>query len=285
MSDRVTRITVYTPNDRSGGLLRTAAHSFRDIYRTRYLIWRLFLRDFRAQFRQSILGYAWAVLTPMVGVAGFIFMKYAGILNPGPVNVPYPVYAFIGTSIWSFMITTVGALSGGLRAQSELIMRTNVPKIALVAASLASIFYGILINFAMIFLLMLVYGVTLTWWVLLFPFLALPIVVLASGIGLVISVIGIIAKDFTSLVTQGLGLLMYLTPVVFLSSNIKSHMLQSLIMANPLTYLVDVPRSVLLGQGTAYLREYLGASAMTVLILLLGLKAFDMIQDLVAERL
>src|ERR1700761_5174582 len=91
-------ITVYTANKGATGLLLTAVRSVRDIYRHRHLIWVLFSRDFKAQFKQNLLGYLWAVLGPLMGVFSFIFMNFVGILNPGPTGVPYPVYAFIGTS-------------------------------------------------------------------------------------------------------------------------------------------------------------------------------------------
>ena len=84
---------------------------------------------------------------------------------------------------------------------------------------------------------------------------------------------------FSQLVT------LFLTPVIFVSDHIKNPWLHRLIMINPLTYLVEVPRSVLLAQETHYWPQYWGASAMCLVILLLGVKIFDMVQDLVAERL
>jgi lipopolysaccharide transport system permease protein len=164
-------------------------------------------------------------------------------------------------------------------------MRTNIPKIALAVASLANALYPITINLLMIFLIAVLFGVPLHLSSLLLPILVLPIIMFAAGLGLVVSVIGIIAKDLTSLVTQALTLLMYLTPVVFLSDNIKVHFLHRLIMGNPLTYLIDVPRSVLLGEAIAYWPQYIEATVLAFVVLILGLKVFDIIQDLVAERL
>src|ERR1700722_12292795 len=112
-------VTVYTANSGGGGIFRTAAGLVGDIHRYRFLIWTLFSRDFKAQFKQSFLGYLWAALGPLLGVFSFVFMNYAGILNPGPTEVPYPVYAFIGTSLWGFLTSTIGVMSTGLNAQSE----------------------------------------------------------------------------------------------------------------------------------------------------------------------
>ncbi len=62
VADTTQEVTVYTANKGSAGILRTAIDSVRDIYRHRYLIWVLFFRDFKAQFKQNLLGYLWAVL-------------------------------------------------------------------------------------------------------------------------------------------------------------------------------------------------------------------------------
>lgn len=278
-------ITVYTANSGSGGIFRTAARSMRDIHTYRYLIWTLFSRDFRAQFKQSILGYFWTALGPLLGVFSFVFMNYMGILNPGATAVPYPIYAFVGISLWGFLTSTIGVMSGGLNAQSDLIMRTNIPKIALAASALASIVYSALVNLILIALFLAIFRMPVGWASLMFPLLILPLIVMGLGIGLAVSVIGIIVKDVSRLVSQFFTLLMFLTPVIFVSDHIKNPWLHRLITLNPLTYLVELPRSVLLAQETHYWPQYLGASLMCIIVLLVGIKIFDMVQDLVAERL
>jgi ABC-type polysaccharide/polyol phosphate export permease len=279
----MTHITIYTPNNRGAGL--TAIRFVREIYIYRHLVWSLFARDFRAQFKQNLLGYAWAILTPLIGVFSFIFMNYAGILNPGPLKVPYPVYAFVGTSLWSFLTSTVAVMGNGLKAQSDLIMRTNIPKIALAASSLASIGYGVIINLLMIGVMLVVFGMPIGWGTFAFLPLALPMILLGVGIGLATSVVAIIIKDAVSIVTQGLAILMFFTPVVYVADNIKGRLLYKLMMDNPLTYLVDLPRSILFGQKTEYWAQYLCVTLLCLVVLLLGAKIFEIVQDLVAERL
>lgn len=280
----MTQITVYTPNGRgSGGL--TVMRFLRDIYTYRHLVWSLFARDFRAQFKQSLLGYAWAILTPILGTFSFVFMNYAGILRPGPLDVPYPVYAFVGTSLWGFLISTITLMGNGLKAQSELIMRTNVPKVALAASSLASIGYAVLTNLVMILAMLLIFGMPLGWNCLAFLPLILPIIMLGIGIGLAASVISVIIKDTVSIITQTLAIVMFLTPVVYVAKNFQGRTLYKIMMANPLTYLVDVPRSVLFAQGSEYWPQFVGVTVLSLIVLIAGAKIFEIVQDLIAERL
>jgi len=278
-------VTVYTANSGGGGIFRTAARSLYDIHRYRFLIWTLFSRDFKAQFKQSFLGYIWAALGPLLGVFSFVLMNYMGILNPGATAVPYPVYAFIGTSLWGFLTSTIGTMSNGLNAQSELIMRTNIPKIALAASAFANIVYGVLVNLVLVALFLLLFRIKLGWISLAFPLLSLPLIVLGVGIGLIVSVLGIIARDIGRMVNQFFILVMFLTPVIFVSDHIQNRVLHRLIMANPLTYLVEIPRDALLAQPILYWPQFLGATAMSLAVLLIGVNVFDIVQDLVAERL
>ena len=140
------RLTEYTPERRYGGLFRTTLVALAEIKRSRYLIWTLFVRDFRAQMRQKVLSYLWAFINPLLAVFGFIVLNVSGVLHPGNTGVAYPVYVFVGTSIWNFLPLTVVSMSNTLLSQGDLILKTNVPKIALAVSSLAQIAYNVLVH-------------------------------------------------------------------------------------------------------------------------------------------
>ena len=71
----------------------------RDFLSARELAWRLFRRDFKARYQQSLLGIAWAVVLPMATVGLFLAMKRSSVINIGRLEVPYPLYALVGLSI------------------------------------------------------------------------------------------------------------------------------------------------------------------------------------------
>ena len=73
---------------------------FRELAGSRELIWRLFIRDFLAKHKQTILGVLWAIIMPLLMVGTFIFLNRTGVLNIGKTDVPYPVFALLGLSIW-----------------------------------------------------------------------------------------------------------------------------------------------------------------------------------------
>ena len=255
-----------------------------EISLSRYVIWRLFTRDFTAQFRQKILGYFWAVIAPLFAIASFVFMNYTGILNPGKVPIPYPVFVFFGTSLWGIFIGTLGAVSQGLLVHADLVIRTDIPKISLAVAGLANMFYSILVNFLVLVLILLFLRVVPSWWALLYPLMIIPLVILGVGMGLLLAVIGAVARDVTGAVMTVLGLAMYITPVAYVT-DFEKPILRLMVAWNPLTYLVDVGRNIFFLGKFEGLARYGIATLFCLAVLVLGIHGFYLIKDKVAERL
>lgn len=277
--------TVYEPPQSSFRPVHALVSASADIARCRYLIWRMFVRDFKAQFRQQILGYLWVILAPILGVAGFVFMNYVGVLDPGDAGVPYPLYVFFGTSVWAAVINSMRGVGNGLQGQADLILRTNIPKIALAIFPLANVLYNLLVNFLLIVLISLLFGVIPSLWFILYPVLLLPLLLIGVGLGLVVAVIGVIAKDVTSMAMMTMGLIMYITPVIYVADTIEQPVVQALINYNPLSHLIHVPRSLFYFGATTQWGEYALSVAFAVLVFAMGVYAFYLLQDKVAERL
>lgn len=280
-----TPVTIYQPNERRGGLIWGLLQAREDIAASRYVIARLFWRDFISQFRQKILGYFWALLSPLLGIISFLFLFFIGVLRPGEGEIPYTLYVLMGSTIWGCLPSAMAAVSGGLQAQADLIMRTRIPKLALAVSSLAGLLYGIVISMVTMAILFLVMGVTPSWWFLAYPLLILPMVLLGTAAGLVLSVLGPIARDIVPLATQALAFVMYITPVIYVQSSIQNPFVKTLIEWNPITYLVDVPRSLICLGRAENIDTFLWAGIGTVALITIGLRVFYLLEDLVAERL
>ena len=277
-------VRVYKAGGSAGGIFSSLRMAGEEVWQSRYIIWRLFARDFIGQFRQKVLGIFWVFISPLLGIASFVFMNLTGILNPGKVEIPYPVFVFFGMTLWGIMIGTLTTVSGGLLAQTDLVMRTNIPKIALAVTGLAHVIYGILINLIVLLIITTSFRVIPSWGALLYPFMILPLVILGIGIGLILAVIGAVARDITGMVTTAMGLAMYVTPVLY-TAEFENPLIQAIVNYNPLTYLVDVTRKVFFLGNFQGLTAYLMASGCCLVILLLGIHSFYLIKDKVAERL
>jgi lipopolysaccharide transport system permease protein len=258
--------------------------AFRELYWSRHVLWHLFVRDFVAGFRQKLLGYLWIVLVPLIGIASFVFMQWTGILNPGETQFPYPIYVYIGTSIWGLFISALTTVAGGLIGNADLVMRTNIPKIGLAVTGLATLCYGLLVNLVVLILLLIVFQLTPSFWALLYPLTVLPIIMLGVGLGLILSVVGAVARDVTGMFTTLINLVMYVTPVVY-TAKFSHPLLIEVVRWNPLTYLVDAPRSLFVLGRMPEPAGYALSIVFSIAVLWLGIHAFYLIKDKVTERL
>lgn len=282
--DRTKSIRTYEPTGHTLGLIGSVKLAYAELYHSRHVIWHLFVRDFVAQFRQKILGYFWIVLGPLLGIVPFIFMHRAGILNPGRLDVPYAVFVFLGMGIWGLFINAFSAVSGGMLGNADLIMRTSIPKIALSVTGLANVLYGLVVHIAMLMVILLFYQLPPSPWALIYPLVALPMILAGIGLGLMFAVIGAVARDVTSIATTVLGIFMYLCPVVY-KAEFSHPVLQALVVWNPMTYLVNAPRSLLLSGVLPKPQEFALACLFSLVLLGVGIHAFYLIKDKVAERL
>lgn len=277
-------IRTYSPRRKLQTPFRSISMAWQEIYFSRHVIWQLFARDFIANLRQKVLGYLWLLITPLLGIASFVFLNFAGVLNPGSLDIPYPLFVYIGTSLWALLMATITAVANGLITNSDLIIRTNIPKIGLSLTGMANVLYNYFVGIVMLLVVFVFCRLLPSPWMFFYPLLSLPIIALGIGIGLVLAVVGTVARDITQIATTTLGLLMYVTPVVF-NADLSNPFLRRIIAANPLTYLVDTPRSLATLGLIPHPIAYVLSTLLSILMLGVGIHAFYLVQDKVAERL
>ena len=172
-----------------------------NLFRSRELIWRLFLRDFNARYRQSLLGVAWALLNPIITVGIFVFLNRSGILNIGNTVVPYPVFALIGMSLYGIFSTGLSASSNSIVGAGSMVVKINFPKISLVIAALGQAIAEFIVRLVLIAILLVIYGVAPSWTSVLLPLVLLPLMLLTLGFGLILSLMAGIFRDVIYIVS------------------------------------------------------------------------------------
>lgn len=277
-------IRTYEPASDMLGFFGSMRMAWREIFFSRHVIWHLFKRDFVAQFRQKIFGYLWIVIAPLMAIFPFVFLHRAGILSPGTMAMPYPIYIVMGMGIWGFLTNAFVVVSGGLQGNQDLIMRTNIPKITFAITGMANILYSILVHCFVVLLFALLLGVRPSVWALLYPIALLPIVLVGVGLGLMFSVVGTVARDLTGIMATFLNLLMFLSPVVY-KPEFGNSVLKAIVDWNPMTYLVDIPRSLFVLGEFPNPQGFAAATLFSLVVMGLGLHSFYLIKDKVAERL
>jgi len=275
----------YTPDSRTKtNWFATWGEMFRNMWKSRELIYQLFRRDFLMAYKKSFLGVSWILIAPIMGIVSWVFMNATGILTPGDVGIPYPAYVLISSSIWGLFMGFYGAAAGTLGAGGGFIMQVNYPHEALLIKQVAQHLANYTIGFAINLIVLLLFGVTPSWGILLFPIMMIPMFFLGSAMGLVLSVISVVASDISSMFNTALGLVFYITPVIY-SPDVSSQFLQTMVKLNPLSYLITGARDMLLYGKLDNVEIYLFVTFISFLLFLLALRLFYVAEQRVVEKM
>jgi lipopolysaccharide transport system permease protein len=278
-------LVVYQAGDRRQmGMIAFLSLMIRNLIDSRELIWVLFKRDFLMSYKRSFLGLTWLFVAPVFGIISWLFMNATGLLSPGHVNVPYPVYVLMGTSMWALFSGFYGAAAGTLGAGAGFIQQVNFSHEALLAKQtlqhLANFFINMTVNLAVI----LLYRVDLSWKALLFPIIIVPLFCFGAGVGLIMSVVDVVAPDVKKFFDMAFNLLPFATPV-FYSENGRSMLLAKVIRYNPLTYIFNGIRDCVLFGRIEYFRTFVGVWLCSIVFFCVAWRIFYATEDKVIEKM
>ncbi|MGE5139155.1 MAG: ABC transporter permease [Rudaea sp.] len=244
-----------------------ASLQLRDLWEYRELLYFLVWRDVKIRYKQTALGIAWVVLQPVLTT--LIFTVVFGNLAKIPSdNLPYAVFALAGLVPWNYFS---GALSRGgvsLVNSSHLISKVYFPRLVIPLASVLAGLLDMVIVLALLFALMLFYGVTPTLSIVLLPFLTLLAITTALGVSLWLSALNVQYRDINYLIPFFVQFWMYATPVVYPASLIPERW-RPFYALNPMAGVVEGFRWALFGAGDPPLAA-IGMAAVTSLLLVLS---------------
>lgn len=276
------KTTVYQKknNTKIGKLLK---ESLSDMFTSRFLAKQLAIRDIKAQYRQSYLGIIWAFITPLSTALVWVILSKSGTVKLTDTGVPYPVFVFSGTLLWSIVTDSINAPMSNTNGARGILSKINFPKEALILSGVYKLISSSLIKIALLLFFLIVYGVGFHFSILLFPMAFLGIIFFGTTIGLFITPLGMLYNDIGKIISMGLSFLMYATPVVYAIP--KTGLLKTLMEINPLTPLLLTTRNLLFGQHIEYLMYYFGVMATCIPLFFLGLVFYRISIPIIVERM
>jgi lipopolysaccharide transport system permease protein len=251
---------------------------FKELWRYRDLWWLFVRRDFVAAYKQTILGPLWHFIRPILTTIVFtvIFGRVAGIPTDG---IPPFAFYLAGITNWNYFAACMTGTSNTFVANKGMFGKVYFPRLITPLSVVTSnlIKYGIqLLLFIGVWIFFMIKGAAIepNWALALFPLLVLNLAGLGLGFGLVISSMTTKYRDLTFLVSFGVQLLMYATPVIYPLSEVPEHY-QAYAVLNPMTSLIETFKYGFLGKGT-FEWAYLGYSfGFMVVLLFIGVLVFN----------
>jgi lipopolysaccharide transport system permease protein len=254
-----------------------------DLCAGRELAWRLAVRDISAQYRQSVLGVLWALIIPLANTAVWLFLTGSNVVQVAVTSVPYPVFVFTGTLLWSILIDALNAPLQQVNANRALLAKINFPREALILTGIYQTLFNAAIKVGILLLVLPFMGVHPGWGGLLIPVGLLSLVLTGTAVGLLITPLGVLYGDIgrgIPLITQ---FLMYLSPVVFPLATMG--WTATLMRFNPLTPLILNARAWFIGQPSQLLLEWALVMSGSMLLLVVASLAYRLAMPILIERM
>lgn len=264
----------------SGVLLKLPR--FSELWVFKDLLLLLIWRDISARYRQSIFGLGWVVIRPIITVVIFtiIFGRVAKI-SPGA-DVPYALFCFSAILPWGYFSSSLGGGGRALTSNQNLVTKVYFPRILLPSIALVTSLVDFLVQFILLAILFAVFRVPLGPQALLCPAFLLLAMLFAFGGSLFLSALNVKFRDVGHSMPFLIQSLMWLSPVVYPSTNVPSEY-RFFYGLNPMATVIDGFRWSLLGMDTMHWPSAVVCSVLVVFGCVLGMIYFQRVQHQFAD--
>lgn len=255
--------------------------NFKEIWQYRDLLFLFVKRDVITVYKQTVLGPLWYLIQPLFTSVTFtiIFNNVAGI-NTG--KIPPFLFNLAGISVWNYFTACLNGTSDTFKANASIFGKVYFPRII----TPLSIVISNLIKFGIQFLIFIIFYVFFLFngadlninpIVIFFPLLVIIMGILGLGLGMIISSMVTKYRDLSYLIGFGIQLLMYLSAVMYPMVLIKDKLPQFgwLVEYNPLAYIIETSRYMLLNTGEISVLGLSYTLLVTVVLFFIGLLIFN----------
>ena len=253
----------------------------KELFRYRDLIFLFVRRTFVSQYRQTVLGPAWAVIQPLLTtlVLTLVFGNMAGL---SPSGVPGFAFYLCGSVAWTYFSSCLTATSNTFTVNAPILGKVYFPRLVMPVSAVLSQLIAFGIQF-LLFLGVLAYcritgaNVQPNLWVLMTPVLLLHMAMLSLGVGIIISAVTTRYRDLAMVVGFGVQLWMYASPVAY-DVSVIPEAYRDIYNLNPVTPIISLFRYAFLGVGEPGWGCYGISWAVTGAVLFAGILLFNRVE-------
>ena len=255
--------------------------NLKEVWAYRDLLLMLVKRDFITFYKQTVLGPLWFVVQPLLTTAIYMVI-FGNIAKLSTDGAPQVVFYMSGITIWNYFSESLTKTSSVFTSNAGMFGKVYFPRLIMPLAIVTSSLMKFAVQFG-IFFLILLYFVVFTddvqpnVWMLFTPVLILLMAMFALGMGMIFSSLTTKYKDLTFLLTFGIQLVMYVTPVVYPISALPEKF-RFLVYMNPLSSVFECFRYAFLGSGSFDLMSMLWSGIFIIFILILGTVIFNKVE-------
>ncbi len=256
--------------------------NWRELWRYRELFYFFTWRDIKIKYKQTTLGFLWAVLQPLLMMTIFTFF-FGRALNIPSQNLPYPVYVFSGLLIWNMFSSGLTSASNSMVNNAGIIKKIYFPRLIIPVSSILVALFDFFMAFILFAGILLYYQQPVSWLaIIIWPLSLVTGIIATLGMGAWLAALNVKYRDFRYVIPFLVQVLFFLTPVIYPISLLKYPLLQYMLVCSPMYAAVELFRYPLTGITPDF--YFLGISLLSGLILLLiGIFYFKRTEDFFAD--
>ena len=233
---------------------------YRDLFY--FMVWR----EIKVLYAQTILGFSWALLQPLIQIIIFsiIFGKVAKVSSEG---IPYILFSSVAIIPWTYMSQAMSQSSQSLVANQNILGKIYIPRLIFPMTPILAKLVDFTISLVILFALILYYRVPPTWNMLFLPFFFIMMISIPAGMGMWLSALAIRFRDVKHAMPFFVRMLIYSAPIVYSAASIPDtyRILYSL---NPIVGVIEGFRASLLGTSMPW--TYIWPGIVTAALIFIG---------------
>ncbi len=219
----------------------------------RSLIRELVISDFKLRYQNSVLGYFWSLLKPLM-MFGVLYVVFTQIIKLGNDIEHYPTYLLLGLVLWTFFVEATVAGMNAIVGRGDMIRKVSIPKYTIVISSVLSAFVTFLLNMIVVVVFMIFGNVPFRPEIFLSLFYIAELIVFCLGISFLLSALYVKFKDFSHIWDVVLQVLFYATPIIYTMSIVPKEFVK-FVSISPLTQIIQDIRAVVITADTLTAKE------------------------------
>ena len=256
--------------------------NLKEVWQYRDLILLFTKRSFVVTYKQTILGPAWIFLSPLISSLMYAFV-FGGIAGIGTDGIPQMLFYLLSNAAWVYFSTCVNKNATTFTSNAGVFGKVYFPRLTTPISNVLSSVIQFGVQMAMVFIFLAYYLITGQvhpnfWAWILIPVVLVHLGLLGMGFGVIVSSLTTKYRDLSILITFGVQLWMYATPVVYPLSEIPVGWMRTIVHINPVTAPVELLRFAVLGQGTVDIFYYVLSWVITILVAVIGILIFNRVE-------
>lgn len=261
-------------------ILKESIYAF---YSSLFLARQFASRDIKSQFRQSLLGYFWAIAPIILTSVLWIFLQTTGTIKLSDTGIPYPAFVVIGITFFTLVSDCLLMTINTITSNKSVITKINFEKEALITVGIYKLLFNLIIKLLLVAIILVVFKVKLTITIIYFIPLLLLTILFFSAIGIIMTPIGILYNDIAKALPLLMQVIMYITPVLYTKP--QNGIMQIIMRWNPLTYFIVNLRNTLTGAPLENITFLVIIFFLTIILSGFSLIVYRVSMPIITERM